>query len=346
MEMSNFLRSRPRTSALALLFPIVAGLVAFFVLSGSPTRYTANATVSVPGSDANSASRVGLFVADFAELATSNAVLDDVATKNGQSREELQAGLTVSRIGQSSLFSVVYTGDDQATAEPVVRDVITGTFSNLVQVSDSDTTFQAASAAYDAAVAARSSYQDEIGTLTPENDYNDLSSRIRSLQISPQIGSSLTIAGLTSQREALVPQIRRMQELNQAVQDAANQRDAAQQEAESVQRAAQESQSESTIQNLEVTPESKTSRITQGVGVAAVIGLLVGVALLLLLEALHRRRTPASTGQHSETTRSPVETTEHRVDTAQLGTVTADDKPEAGSAESRAAVTTGASAAR
>ena len=294
MEMSHFLRSRPRTSALALLFPVVAGVVALLLLSGSPTRYTADATVSVPGNAANSASRVGLFVADFGELATSSTVLDDVAAGTGQSSQELQDGLEVGRIGQSSLFSVIYTGDDEAEVEPVVRAVITGTFGNLVEVSDSDAEFQAAAAAYDAAVAARSTYQDEIGTLTPESDYTDLSSRIRSLQITPEIGSAATIIRLSAQRDALVPQIRRVQELSQAVSDAANQRDEAQQAAESVQRASDESQSTSTIQDLVVTPESKTTRIVQGVGVAAVVGLLVGIAVLLLPDLLRRHRAPSA----------------------------------------------------
>ena len=340
MEMSHFLRTRPRTSALALLFPIVAGVVAFVVLDSSPTRYTADATVSVPGNAANSASRVGLFVADFAELATSATVLDDVAAQTDQTRVELDDGVEVARIGQSSLFSVVYTGEDRDEVEPVVRAVITGTFDNLVEVSDSDADFQAAAAGYDEAVAARSAYQDEIGTLTPENDYTDLSSRIRSLQINPEFGSAATIVRLVAQREALVPQIRRMQELDQAVQDAANQRDEAQQEAESVQRASDESQSSSTIQGLAVTPESKTTRIVQGVGVAAVVGLLVGIAALLLSDVLRRRRTSAA-AQHGERAGVHAEPSEVRDEPVHHGHATRDPLDE--TAADRSTVSTGAS---
>lgn len=293
MEMSHFLRSRPRTSALALLFPVLAGLVAYVILSNSPTRYTADATVSVPGSAADSASRVGLFVANFGELATSGAVLDGVAEETGQSRQDLEDEVEVARIGQSSLFTVSYTADDEAAVEPVVRSVIRGTFGNLVEVSDSDAEFQAASAAYDAAVAARTAYQDEIGTLMPENDYSDISSRIRSLQIDPEFGSAAAIIRLSAQRDALVPQIRRMQELTQAVADAAEERDEARQAAESVQRAAEQSQTSSTIQDIAVAPESKVTRIVQGVGVAAVVGLLVGIAVLLLPELVRRHREPS-----------------------------------------------------
>jgi hypothetical protein len=293
VEISHFLRSRPRTTALALLFPVVAAVVALLILVNQPTRYTGTATVSVPSSSANSASRVGLFVADFVELARSGAVLNEVARSTGETRTELDEGLEVARIGQSSLFPVVYTGDRQRAVEPVVRAVIAGTFGNLVEVSDSDAEFQAASEAYQAAVAERSAYQDEIGTLQPDSDYTDLSSRIRSLQITPEIGGAAIIARLSAQRDALVPQIRRMQELDQAVQDAADQRDEAERVSLSLQREASESQSSSTIQDLVVLEESRTGRVLQGVGVAAVAGLLVGVAALVLPDLLHRRREPS-----------------------------------------------------
>lgn len=294
MEIGHFIRSRPKTSALALLIPLIAALVAAVVLMGQPERQTATATVSVPGSAANSASRVGLFVADFSEIATSGAVLGDVSEATGVDRLELEENLEVARIGQSSLFTVVYTGDEADTVEPVVREVISGSFSRLVQVGTTDEDLESATRAYDEAVAARSAYQDEIGTLQPESDYTDLSSRIRSLQITPEIGSTATIARLSAQREALVPQIRRMQELDQAVSDAAQRRDEAQQASESAQEDATESQSDSTITDLVVEPEARVGRIVQGVGVAAVAGLLVGIALLVLPDLLRRRRvTPA-----------------------------------------------------
>jgi hypothetical protein len=84
-----------------------------------------------------------------------------------------------------------------------------------------------------------------------------------------------------------------MQELDQAVQDAADQRDEAERVSLSLQREASESQSSSTVQDLVVLEESRTGRVLQGVGVAAVAGLLVGVAALVLPDLLHRRREPS-----------------------------------------------------
>lgn len=304
MEISHFLRARPKTTALALLFPVVAALVALLVLVNQPPRYTSTATVSVPGSAAGSASRVGLFVADFAELATSGAVLGEVADSTGQSRPELAEGLTVSRIGQSSLFTVAYTSADQSVTDPVVRAVVTVTFGDLVAVSDAEEELAAATDVYNTASAERTAYQDEIGTLQPDRDYADLSSRIRSLEISPDAGSGLTLARLNSQRDALVPQIRRMQELDQAVQDAADQKDQATQAVASAQREAAAAQSSSTIQDVVQTQESRASRIVQGVGVAAVAGLLVGLAFLMLPDLLRRRTVSAPDRPGSESGRS------------------------------------------
>jgi len=310
VEISHFLRARPWASVLALLIPLLAAGGAYYVLKDQPPRYTATATVSVPGNDANSASRVGLFVADFAELATSGPVLNEVSASTGESRTELEENVVVARIGQSSLFTVAYTGEGRTVVEPVVRGVITSTFNNLVQVSDSDAELKAAQGAYDAAVAARTAYQDQIGTLQPDRDYNDLSARIRGLQITPVFGSAARIAELSAQRDALVPEIRQMEVLDQPVQAAASQRDQAAQDAASVQRAAAEAQSASTIQDLVVVADSTLAPILQGVGVAAVAGLLVGLTLLLVTHRVHRRRSPAAFVPRRRIPTAPVPATE------------------------------------
>jgi hypothetical protein len=300
VEIGQFLRSRPRAVALAALIPLVAGLVTSFVLWVQPARHTATATVSVPGSAADSASRVGIFVANFTELASSGPVLAEVADSTGESQKQLQDGLEVLRLGQSSLFTVTYTGERRDTVEPVVRAVISTTFGDLVQVSGTDAALKAADQACQDALAARTAYQDEIGTLQPDRDYADLSARIRSLQIEPRFGSAAAIARLTEERQALVPEIRRMEELDQAVAAAATQRAEAEEAAASARRDAAESQSPNTVQALTVAEESPVGRLIQGVGVAVVAGLLLGLAVLLLPDLFRRRSMPlTSVARHS-----------------------------------------------
>ena len=300
MEIGHFIRSRPRISALALLFPVLAALAAVLVLANQPPRYTAVANVAVPSSAANSASRVGLYVADFAQVAVSDPVVSKAAQSTGVPQEDIKSTLEVTRLGQSSLFSVTYTGNGRENVEPVVRAVITDTFGSLVQVDSSDAALAAATKAYQDAVQARAAYQDQIGTLQPESDYTDLSSRIRSLQLAPQtLANQMAIRELATQRDALVPQIRKMQELDQAVTDTASQRDEAARAAESVQQDAAQAQSAETIQNVSVTPESKATRMVQGAGVAAVAGLLVGLAILVLPDLLRRREQPLAARQRN-----------------------------------------------
>jgi hypothetical protein len=300
VEIGHFIRSRPRISALALLFPVLAALAAVLVLANQPPRYTAVANVAVPSSAANSASRVGLYVADFAQVAVSDPVVSKAAQSTGVPQADIKSTLEVTRLGQSSLFSVTYTGNGRENVEPVVRAVITDTFNSLVQVDSSDAALAAATKAYQDAVQARADYQDQIGTLQPESDYTDLSSRIRSLELAPQtFANQAAIRDLTTQRDALVPQIRKMQELDQAVTDTASQRDEAARAAESVQQDAAQAQSAETIQNVSVTPESRATRMVQGAGVAAVAGLLVGVAILVLPDVLRRREQPLATRQRN-----------------------------------------------
>lgn len=293
MEIGQFLRSRPRMTALALLFPLLAALGAYVFLTLQPQRYTATADVSVPSSDADSSSRVGIFIANFSELATSSTVLASVSEATQVPQGDLTEGVEVSRIGNSSLFSVIYTGQGRDTVEGVVRSVIDTTFARIVSVERTEAALVSATEAYEAAEAERTAYQDEIGSLQPSDDYADLSSRIRGLQLAPVLSPAdrAAITRLTEEREVLVPQIRRLNELDRAVEDAASRREEARASAATVQRDADEAPQ--LIQELTVTEASTAATVLQGVGVAAVAGLLVGIAVLVLPDLVRRRPTPS-----------------------------------------------------
>lgn len=303
MEIGTYLRSRPRLTALAVLLTLLSAVGAWVVLANQPVRYAATATVSVPGSAANSASRVGIFVADFEALALSDEVTQGVSQATDVPGSEVDDELAVSRIGQSSLFTVTWTGEDPTVAETVVRSVIETTFAEQLPVTRTDAALDLANQEYQGAVAERRAYEDEIGTLQPGQDYSDVSSKLRSLQ--SQLSSSSTqfernarqreINDLSAQRDALVPQARRMNELDQAASSAASQVEEAQGSAASARQDAQVANSPTTIVSLDVKDDSSTARTLQGVGVAAVAGLLVGIALLVLPDVVGRR-SPARTG--------------------------------------------------
>lgn len=313
MEIDQYLRARPKRTAVALLLPLLAALLAFVLLQGKPSSYTASATVSVPESVASSASRIGVFVADFAEVAASPSVAGEVAQATGVPRREVEEGVEVTRIGQSSLFNVVYTGDEEDTAEPVVRAVVARSYARLVGggVAEAENQLAAAEQDYQAAVTAREAYQDEIGTIQPDRDYADLSSRIRSIEANPGSGS---VATLEAQRDRLVPQVRRAQELEDAVEAASSRRSAAERDAGAARSEAIEVQSPRIIRDLTVDASTSAGGLLQGVGVAAVAGLLCGLAVLVLPDLLRHRGTrgtppPAAPGTTTPGTTTPAAST-------------------------------------
>ncbi|SDQ67909.1 hypothetical protein [Quadrisphaera sp. DSM 44207] len=296
MEIGTFLRSRPRATLLAMLFPVLAALGAYLILSLQPARYTATATVSVPGSAADSASRVGIFVADFGALAVSTPVLEEISGSTGVSASEVRQGLEVARVGQSSIFTVAYTGDSEDTVEPVVRSVIDATFERLLPVAAADEALEQATQAAQDAEAERAQFEDEIGTIQPDRAYADVSNRIRDLQaarpLTPAQASELST--LQARQDELVAQIRQLEELDEAVDTANRVRADAQQAADAAHRDADASQNPDTIRDMVVEEAPRSTSVVPGVAVAAVAGLLVGIALLALPELLRRRRSPAA----------------------------------------------------
>lgn len=292
MEIGQYLRARPRTAVIALLLlPLLAGAAAFVLLRAQPAQYTADATVSVPSRTAASASGIGIFVADFGELANSGAVVEDVSAATGVPAEELNGRIEVVRLGVGSLFEVRYTGDGRAQVEEVVRTTIARTYARMVepQAEEAEATLARVRQEYAAAVAARQTYENEIGTLQPERDYSDLSSRIRSLRTNGE--SPAIIAQLERQRDALVPQVRRAEELSRAVDTAEQLVEDARLNVIEARGEATETQDESLVQELTVSAGSATGSLVQGVAVAAVLGLLCGLAVLVLPDLL-RRRSP------------------------------------------------------
>ena len=294
MEIGQYLRARPRAAAITLLLlPLLAALAAFLVLRAQPPQYTAEATVSVPARTAESASGIGIFVADFGERANNKEVVAEVSAETGVPAEELEGSIEVVRLGLGSLFEVSYTGEGRDKVEAVVRSVIAKTYARMVgsRATEAEADLTRAREEYAAAVTARRDYENEIGTLQPDRDYSDLSSRIRSLQANG--GSGAVIASLIRQRDALVPQVRRAEELNRAIDTAEELVEVARQELIEARGESAEAQDPRVVQQLVVSAGSATGGLIQGVAVAAVFGLLCGLAIFILPDLLRRRSPPA-----------------------------------------------------
>lgn len=295
MEIGQYLRARPWTAVVTLLLlPLLAALVAYLVLRAQPPQYTADATVSVPADTAESASGIGIFVADFGERANSKGVVAEISADTGVPTDELEGAIEVERLGLGSLFRVTYTGEGQERVDAVVRSAIARTYARMVgsRATEAEAELARVRAEYAAAVQARRDYENEIGTLQPDRDYSDLSSRIRSLQASG--GDPAVIASLSRQREALVPQVRRAEELDRAIDTAEEFVEQARQELVEARGEAAEAQDPRLVQELTISAGSATGGLVQGVAVAAVFGLLSGLAIFLLPDLLRRRTPPAA----------------------------------------------------
>lgn len=301
MEIGRYLRSRPWSAAIALLLPLLAGLTAFGLLQGTPSTNIATANVRVPESVGGSAS-IGIFAADFALAAEQDEVLQPVSDEAGVSVGRLRNNLDVERLGQSSRLTVSYTDRNPARAEQVLRLFIRRALVDLTTSDTAAANAKSALAARDKALAAQRAFEADFG-LDPRREYGQLSDNVRDLQAAGAPPSQ--IAAAVAARDRLVEPVRQYTALTNAADAAENVLEDAQQAANESAAAGRAATNPRTIENLEVSEVSQTPRIVQGVAVAAVLGLLVGLAVLVLPDLLRggRRRPPPALEDTSATRR-------------------------------------------
>ena len=306
MEILQYLRRRPGAVALLVLMPLLAAQLAYLLLQRQPAQYLGEARVIVPADAARSASAVGLYIADFAVLVESQESVQAVSAETGVPPEELREGIEVNREGQSSLFTVTYTTDEQDKAEPVLRTAITTTMARMAPTSDADARLEEARAAAADAQNQLRAFQDQIGVLFPEREYNDLSSQIRSLQGSPNPADQALRQQLIARQNGLVPQVRTYEELTRRVAQTEAELLNAEQAAAQSATAAADVREGRPIQRLTITP-APSRQLVQAVGIGAALGLLGAIALVVgpdLLRGARRPRTatPAPAERRETTT--------------------------------------------
>jgi hypothetical protein len=296
VEILQYLRRRPGAVALLVLMPLLAAQLAYLLLQRQPAQYLGEARVIVPSDAARSASAVGLYIADFAVLVESQETVQAVSAGTGVTAEELRDGLEVNREGQSSLFTVTYTTDQPDKAEPVLRTAITTTMSRMAPTTDAEARLEQARAAATDAQNQLRAFQDEIGVLFPEREYNDLSSQIRSLQNSPSPADQALRQQYIARRDALVPQVRTYEELTRRVSQTAAELQNAEEAAAQNATASADVREGRPIQRLTITP-APSRQLVQAVGIGAALGLLGAIALVVgpdLIRGARRGRTGPS----------------------------------------------------
>ena len=291
MEIGSYLRARPWGVVIALLFPVLAGLVAYGLLRGEPNTNTASANVRVPESVGGSAS-IGIFVADFGLAAESAEVLEPVSEETGVGVGRIRNNLDVERLGQSSRLTVSYTDRDPARAEQVLRVFIRTALVDLTADETAITEVRTAEAARNKAVSAQRNFENTNGA-NPDRQYNNATDTVQELQAAGTGGAPLARA--LAERDRFLEQRREYDALTAAAEASQEALDGARQRAAASTAATAAAQDPSTVEDLTVEEISSTPRLVQGVTVAAILGALCGLAVLVLPDLIRpgRRREPA-----------------------------------------------------
>ena len=108
-----------------IVVPLVAGMIAYFVVADEPSDYRAISTVVAPieVSASPTPQVANQAVAEFQALVSSTAFTEAVAPEAGVSPQALRAGLVTSRLGAGTIVEVSFTSADPERSVSVVTVV-------------------------------------------------------------------------------------------------------------------------------------------------------------------------------------------------------------------------------
>lgn len=305
MQIRDYVRTKRRWLVPLIVVPVVAAAVAGWMIAAQPTKTVAQVQARVPTAVSNSDSQIGLYIARFNEGLSLNAVRTQIVRESDLGRDELRS-LRVARRGQSDQFVVTLT----TTARPGVARTAAESATKIGSVwvanqeaRNSAESVEFATKQYDEARNALFAYQDEIGELDPSATYTQVSRLL-------EAGSGDS-AALQARQDALVPQVRRFNDLKAVVAAANGTLGAARaaQGKDLVQIAA--AQSGQQIVESSIRQRSALRPILEGAGVAAVIAFLVVLGLSLLPDLFRRQRAgrpqePATASAEAASAAEPV----------------------------------------
>ncbi len=335
MEVATFLKAALRWWWIAVLVAALAAAGAYLVTRNTKDSYDASIVVTVPAAQAGTTGSNGQYVENFQTSLTTSDVVKQVARDTGESESALTDGLGASQLNNSSFIEVSYNSTSAKTAEAVVLSAAkrTGAYLSRSAVQSATTVQQAtaaASAAADAALAKAQKALDTFaaahGAIDPNVAYQAAVSAITQLTVSKQQaiaqGRSTTnfdaaIQQATQQAATLRPIVVEYNTLTERVRQAQLVAAAAQ---------AREAASIETLVSAKEPPllgsasrdlVTADSTIVKAVAIAGGVGLVLGIALVLLLTALTggprrgrgtrrtRKREPAADAQSTDVAAQP-----------------------------------------
>jgi hypothetical protein len=287
-----------RLSILVLL-PLVAGGMAFGLLSGTPHQRLAQSVLTVPSSVVGGASSgsVAQYMANFEQAIVSDPVIASITDEVGVDGGEVRDGLQTTQLGSSNLVRVSYQGPDSGDAARIVQLATRSAFDLVAQIQLPfgqsldvlKTRVRTTTSDLRRAETRLEDFLLETGLVLPREQYLMIASDVAGLEseiLQAETAGSSTVtleAALSDRRRelaALGAMLPMYERLHAAVDRAEEDLDTAQDEL----RLAENQLAHLKPQMTEVTTTliSRTRTIGKGVGVAAVGGLIVAIALMFL----------------------------------------------------------------
>jgi hypothetical protein len=294
-------KMRWRLSLLVSL-PLVAGGAAFAILAGTPQQHQAETVLTVPSSVAGGASSgsVAQYMANFEQAIISEPIIASLTEEVGVDGAEIRDELQTTQLGDSNLVRVSYQGSDPGDVARVVELATRSAFDLVAQIQLPfgqsidvlKSRVRETTSELRVADMRLEEFLLESGLVLPRERYLLIASDVARLEseILQAQGEGVSTEALEvvlrdRRRElaelgAVLPQYERLQA---AVERAEDDLDSAQDEL----RLAENQVAHLKPQMTDVATRliSRTQTIGKGVGVAAVGGLIVAIALMFLFPA-------------------------------------------------------------
>jgi hypothetical protein len=289
----EYRRSKRRWLPLLVAVPILAGASSAAILAVQPVESTARVQMRVPSSYAIGDSQIGLYIARVSEALKLPSVQKDIVGDSGIPPAQLSS-LTAERRDQSDQFVVSLTttaGPDRTLTTVVAAGKISSVWVAKQDTSRTDAALKVAQAGYDQAQNALSTFQDEIDNLDPTVTYQT----VLRLLITPP--PSVSLESLRAQQAALVPQVRRYNQLRDAVNMTNGQLGAARAASAIQQGLVATAESGELILESHNVGQSRVQPIINGAALAAVMAFALVLGLSMLPDLLRRQRTRATAAE-------------------------------------------------
>jgi hypothetical protein len=308
MEIGTYVRSLLKKSWIVLLIVVLAAGATYAVVRGTKDMYQGEVNVTVPVAQSGTAGANGQYVANFEVALTTPSVVAEVAESTLESKNDLTSGLGADQLGNSSFIQVTYTDAHTAKAQQVVVAAAQATANLLAQpaIDAATTTLNAAKDALSVATsqestaqAAMAAYTAKYGLIDPNVSYQSVQSSITQLNVSEQqaiaqgraVGNFVKAIVTAQQRLVLLaPQVVAYDALSRTLNQTELATATAQSRVITASGAVADANSAPLIGSPDGTLVSAQSTIVQAVAIAAGLGFVLGLALLLLLEFLAATR--------------------------------------------------------